>query len=54
MLVYNWYAQKRNWTPQQVDELSLEQVEWLPLLSEALEEAQEVLQKQDEAQNRQR
>lgn len=54
MLVYSWYARTHNWTPQQVDELSMEELEWIPLLAEAIGQAQEVMQKQDEAQNSRR
>jgi hypothetical protein len=41
MLVYNWFARARGWTPRQVDELSLEEMEWLPIVEEAIMLAQD-------------
>lgn len=46
MIIYNWFARARSWTPRQVDELDLEEVEWLPLLEEACLQASEVIQKE--------
>lgn len=43
MLVYNWFARARGWTPRQVDELTLEEMEWLPLIEEAIQYATEKL-----------
>ena len=37
MLVYNWFARARNWTPRQVDELRLDEMEWLPIIEEAIQ-----------------
>lgn len=39
MLVYNWFARTRNWHPRQVDELYLAEMEWLPILEEAVQAA---------------
>jgi hypothetical protein len=39
MAIYQWFARTHNWTPQQVDELTLEQLFWLPVMEEALAEA---------------
>lgn len=41
MLVYNWFRRTSNWHPRQVDELSLEEMEWLPLIEEAVQLALE-------------
>jgi len=41
MLVYNWYARARNWHPRQVDELHLDEMEWLPIIEEAVQAALE-------------
>lgn len=46
MLVYNWFARARNWTPRQVDELSLDEMEWLPIIEEAVQLASETAAKQ--------
>jgi hypothetical protein len=51
MVVYNWFARARNWPPRVVDELDLDEVEWLPLLEEACQQASEVIQKEIEAQS---
>lgn len=50
MMIYNWYARAHHWHPRQVDELNLEEVEWLPILEEACQQASEVLQKEIESQ----
>ena len=51
MMVYNWFARTRNWHPRQVDELELDEVEWLPLLEEACLQASDVVQQEERAQN---
>jgi hypothetical protein len=43
MWIYHWFSENRNWTPQQVDELTLEQAHWLPLLKDAQSGAQDQL-----------
>lgn len=43
MLVYNWFARLRGWNPRIVDELTLEEIEWLPVVEEALQLAAEQL-----------
>lgn len=35
MMVYSWFAKCYNWTPAQVDELTLDQIRWLPAIEEA-------------------
>lgn len=35
MWTYHWFADNFKWTPQQVDELTLEQSHWLPLITNA-------------------
>jgi hypothetical protein len=39
MTVYNWFAEAYQWSPKQVDELTLDQVFWLPVMKEALNDA---------------
>lgn len=41
MITYQWFAEAYQWSPRQVDELSLEEVFWLPVLRGAMREAQE-------------
>ena len=50
MIVYNWFARARGWHPRQVDELEPDEVEWLPLLEEACQQASDVIQKEVDAQ----
>lgn len=52
MLIYHHFARLRNWTPRQVDELTIEEMDWLPLLEEATTDALEVLEAEHRAQNR--
>jgi hypothetical protein len=51
MLAYNFFGRSRNWHPRQVDELDLDEVEWLPLLEEACLQASDVIRKEEQAQN---
>jgi hypothetical protein len=43
MLVYDFFAESRHWTPRQVDELTLDEVFWLPLVEAARHLAREAL-----------
>ena len=40
MWLYHHFAEKWGWTPAQVDELTLEQAHWLPLIGQAQGNAQ--------------
>lgn len=50
MIIYNFFARAHDWSPRVVDELDLDEVEWLPLLEEAAAQASETIQKEMEAQ----
>lgn len=50
MIIYNWFAKAYNWPPRVVDELDLEEVEWIPLIAEGIAQAQETIQKEIDAQ----
>lgn len=39
MLVYNWFGRMRDWHPRMVDELYLDEMEWLPIVEEAVQAA---------------
>lgn len=52
MIIYNWFGRARQWTPRQVDELELDELEYLPLMEEACLEASDIIQKEVEAQNK--
>lgn len=43
MLVYDMFARLHGWTPRQVDELSLDEVYWLPVITEARNLAAEAM-----------
>lgn len=43
MLTYDWFARTRGWAPSVVDELSLDQLHWFPILESARNEAMEQL-----------
>jgi hypothetical protein len=48
MWLYHWYSENKGWTPRQVDELSLEEAYWLPLLKQAHGSAGDMLHKDDD------
>lgn len=50
MLIYDHFARTRNWTPRQVDELHFDELEWLPLIAEAVHEANETISEQERKQ----
>ena len=52
LLVYNYYRKLNGWHPRQVDELELDEVEWLPVLEAASVEASEIIQKEIQAQSK--
>lgn len=41
MSLYHWFAEVYNWVPRQVDELTLEQLFWFPVMREARGDADE-------------
>jgi len=47
MWLYHWFATKWGWSPDVVDNLTLEQAQWLPLLDRAQGEAQAQLSSSD-------
>jgi hypothetical protein len=51
MTIYRFYAQNYHWTPDVVDRLSLYQMEWFPIMEEAANDAQEVIQDQENQRN---
>jgi hypothetical protein len=44
MLFYDYFARTYNWTPDTVDELTEEQMYWLPVIGNARGEATEQIQ----------
>ena len=44
-MVYRWYAAAYHWTPDQVDNLDLEHVDWLAAIEIAEREAQHLMSK---------
>lgn len=47
ILVYGYFKNNGDWHPRQVDELTLEELEWIPVYNEAISEAREFIQKQE-------
>jgi hypothetical protein len=43
LLTWRWYAKVYGWTPEQVENLPLEALDWLPVIEEAAHEASEFL-----------
>jgi len=43
MLTYEYFARTKGWTPSQVDELTLEELFWFPVIEDARLSAQEQL-----------
>lgn len=43
MMVYDSFAETRGWDPRIVDELSLDELEWLPIITRARMVAREQL-----------
>lgn len=48
MWLYHWFSENKGWTPRQVDELSLEEAHWLPILKDAQGDAGNFLSKNDD------
>jgi hypothetical protein len=47
MLTYDYFARTRGWTPSQVNELTLDELYWFPLIEEARNAAIEQLRDKD-------
>lgn len=47
ILVYGYFKKDTGWHPREVDELTLEELEWIPIYEEALAEAREFIHKQE-------
>jgi hypothetical protein len=51
ILLKRWFAKTYGWTPRQVDDLSLDELSWLPLVEQAHDEAvREMSEQQTRAQ----
>ena len=51
IFVYGWFKRNGNWHPREVDELYVEELEWIPMYEEALMLAEEYIDKQTKAQH---
>lgn len=47
MLVYDAFAERYGWSPRVVDELNLDEIEWLPIVSSSKNDAREQLRDDD-------
>lgn len=52
ILVYGYFKRNGDWHPRQVDELTLEELEWIPLYEEAIHEAREYIEKTSQFQGK--
>jgi hypothetical protein len=52
ILVYGYFKRNGDWHPRQVDELTLEELEWIPVYEEAISQTQEFIRKQQNFQNK--
>jgi hypothetical protein len=48
IFVYGWFKRNGNWHPREVDELHLDELEWIPVYEEAMSLAEEYINKQSE------
>ena len=46
-MLKHWFARVRGWTPRQVDDLSLDEMFWLPVMEEASQAAAEQVRDND-------
>jgi hypothetical protein len=51
ILVYGYFKKDQGLHPREVDELTLEELEWIPIYDEAMAEAREFIRRQDQYQN---
>jgi hypothetical protein len=52
VFVYGWFKRNGNWHPREVDELYLDELEWIPVYEEAMDLAEEYISKQNEFQRK--
>lgn len=52
MPLYYWYSKIKNWPPEVVDRLTLEQLEWFPIAEQAYNEASEDIAKEMRSQGK--
>jgi hypothetical protein len=51
ILVYGYFRKDQGFHPREVDELTLEELDWMPIYDEAMAQAREFIHKQDKFQN---
>jgi len=54
IFVYGWFKRNGNWHPREVDELYLDELEWIPIYEAALSDAEEYISKTAEFQSNKR
>jgi hypothetical protein len=52
IMVYGWFKRNGDWHPREVDELYLDELEWIPIYEQAVDEAVEYVRKQNEFRNK--
>lgn len=50
IFVYGWFKRNGNWHPREVDDLYLDELEWIPVYEEAIALAEEYIDKQNQYQ----
>jgi len=52
VMLYGWFAEAYHWTPEQVRELELDELTWLPIRHQGIAEAQRVEREREERMSR--
>jgi hypothetical protein len=48
IFVYGWFKRNGDWHPREVDELYIEELEWIPVYEEAVSAAEEYISRTNE------
>jgi hypothetical protein len=43
IFIYGWFKRNGNWHPREVDELYIDELEWIPIYEQAIDEATEYI-----------
>jgi hypothetical protein len=52
MLIYHWFSRVKKWGPRTVDNLTLEELEWFPIIEEASEDLTQIVSRENQAQRK--
>lgn len=48
IFIYGWFKRNGDWHPREVDELYLDELDWIPIYEQAIDEAAEFINRQIE------